>query len=368
MVTNFDYTIINKINDTSNTSSKIKRSADLVKNHRKNLDELIVIVSNLKGAVLSEKNTLESKIKKLYELIKTKLGNDLFLFNILIVTKFLQGYKYNGVETLDKSIKILFDTILAEIEVELKKVLLNYNLLPNLFYSINKLKEILNSTADTKVKDSDHTENIKILSYIYIHTILKNRYQSDFHKQLFIFERILAEHIADFKQRDKNKYMLKSLPEALTQDEPKSKIRSTIYVYFITYISELEQEVNSLSNKLKISQTSFFESSNKVNLLEKEVKEKDITIHQLTEQGIEKDETINKLQIEKTEICNRNEYELKTLKREFENLETDIVKELQDKLKLKLDDLSRFANGLQQNDGEFLKIYINKIHQVLETL
>lgn len=365
-VANFDYNIDNKSADNNQVKSKTNKPNNIANIHKENLNKLLAIVSKIKGAGVSEKNTRESKIIELYELVKTKLNNDLYLFNVHIVANFLQGYRSTEADKLDKSIKSLFDVILGE--VDLKKILPNYALQSNLFYDIERLKEIIKSTTSAKTSDAENTESIKTLSYIYIDTILKNRSQLDFYKQLFMVERVLAEHLADFKFKDRNKYLLKSLPEALSGNDPKSKIRSFIHLYFNTYINDLEQEVDSLSNKLSSSRSSVEELSSKVKQLTEQEKESDNTITQLAKQIKERDETITNLQEELTTTSNRLEYEVNKYEIQLQNLKSGLIERLQNNIQMELEGLTDVANGLPQNDGNILRMYITNIQQLLNTL
>lgn len=365
-VVNFDYNIDSTSSDDNQPQKKTKKSNSIAKIRKENLAKLLAIISNLKGAAVGEESTREFKIKALYELVKTKLNSDLYLFNIQIVAKFLQGYKSTEADKLDKSIISLFNVILEE--VELSKILPNYNLQSNLFYDEDKLKEIVKSAKSEKLNDEDNTKSTKTLSNIYLNTILKNRLQVDFYKQLFMVERVMAEHLAEFKQKDKSKYLLISLSEALSENDPKLKIRSCIYLYFTTYINELEEEVDSLSNKLSSSHISVEDLLSRVKSLTEQLKERDITLTQLTEQGNEKDETITNLQTELTTTSNRLEYEVNKYEIQLHNLKTGLIERLQSNIQMELDGLNDFANGLPQNDCDILRMYVTNIQQLLNTL
>jgi hypothetical protein len=366
-VQNFKYDADSKSVDKKQEQSKNKKPKSIEQIHKENLANLLKIINNLKGAVVSEENTRKTKIEELYKLVKTKLENDLYLFNVQIVADFLQGYKSAEENKFDKSIKALFDIVLLDVESKLKDFLPE-NLEINLFFDEDKLKEIIKSATTLKTKEQDNRESVKVLSSFYVYLVLKNRSRKDFDRQLFNIERILAEHLAEFEQKEQSKYLLKLLPEAFLDNNPKAKIRSFVHLYFTTHIAKLSKEVDSLTIKLSETRNSNATLSSQVRQLKEEGETKDNTIALLTEQGQEKDTKISNLQTELTELRNRFEYDVNRADRQNQDLRTSIITQLQNNLRIELNDLNEFANGLQQNDGQVLRMYITNIQQTLNTL
>ena len=370
-VANFEYSIDSKSADNNQEQSKSKKQNSLAQIHKENLAKLLATINKLKGSVVSEESSREPKIKELYDLLKTKLGNDLYLFNVNIVVKFLQGYKSTNADKLDKSIRVLVDAISADVDGELKNLLPDndYNLLTNLFNNETEpnILQIIKSAASEKTNDEGNTGSKKILSFIYTYVVLKNRSRSDFYKQLFIVERVLAEHLAEFEQEEPSKYLHKLLPEALLDSNPKAKIRSFVYLYFTNH-NELKKKVDSLTDKLSDSYSSVYKLSREKTQLTEQGKEKDITITQLTEQGKEKDNTITNLQAELTEKMNRLEYEVNKYEKQLYGLRIGLVSNIQRHTKIVLEDITVIASRLPQNEGDELHRWITDLKEYFDSL
>ena len=370
-VANFEYSIDSKSADNNQEQSKSKKQNSLAQIHKENLAKLLATINKLKGSVVSEESSREPKIKELYDLLKTKLGNDLYLFNVNIVVKFLQGYKSTNADKLDKSIRVLVDAISADVDGELKNLLPDndYNLLTNLFNNETEpnILQIIKSAASEKTNDEGNTGSKKILSFIYTYVVLKNRSRSDFYKQLFIVERVLAEHLAEFEQEEPSKYLHKLLPEALLDSNPKAKIRSFVYLYFTNH-NELKKKVDSLTDKLSDSYSSVYKLSREKTQLTEQGKEKDITITQLTEQGKEKYNTITNLQEELTEKMNRLEYEVNKYEKQLYGLRIGLVSNIQRHTKIVLEDITVIASRLPQNEGDELHRWITDLKEYFDSL
>lgn len=170
-VANFEYSIDSNSADKNQEQGKTKKPNSLAQIHKENFAKLLATINKLKGAVVSEESSRELKIKELYELLKTKLGNDLYLFNVNIVVKFLQGYKSINADKLDRSIKVLFDVISTDVDGELKNLLpdTDYNLITNLFLNETEpnILQIIKSATGAKTINEDNTGSKKILSFIY---------------------------------------------------------------------------------------------------------------------------------------------------------------------------------------------------------
>ena len=261
----------------------------------------------------------------------------------------------------------MFELSLIDIENALKDFLPS-NLDTRLFCEEDKLKEILKSITESSTDRPGFKNHVNILSYFYVYLVLKNRARSDFYRQLFRLELIFAEHIAAFEHKEKNKYLLKLLPETFMDSNPKAKVRSFVYLYFTTHIGELTKEVDRLDLKLNEIRNVKDYLSIQLKQVTQEVQTKDYTIAQLTEQGEEKDFKIIKLQEELKALCDRFDYEITRADRQNQELSADIITQVKNSLGLELNELKVFANGLPQGDSEVLRMYVTNIEQYLNTL
>jgi hypothetical protein len=367
MVQDFNYDIDNSSMNKKPEQTKNKKPKSSEQIQKDNLFILLKKITRLKGSIETEKSSRETKIKKLYELLKIKLGVDLYLFNVLVVADFLQGYKSTEENKLDKSIKILFDIILLDIEYELKD-LLPSNLDINLFNDEDNIKEIVKSVTPSINEKEDNKNYITKLSNFYVYLVLKNRSRDDFYRQLFKIELLLLENIAAFNYEEKNEFLLKLLSKTFTDSNPKNKARTFVYLHFTTYIEELIKEVNSLSQRLSESHSTNAILTSQVRQIKEIVKTKDITIEQLTVHGHEKDTNIENLKIELKDIQNRYVYDVNKFEKQIQEFRANIIMQLQNNLRIELNDLNDFANGLQKGDGEILKMYVTNIQQSLNSL
>jgi len=370
-VANFEYSYESKEANKNQEQSKTKKPKSLAQIHKENLSKLLFTMNKLKGAVVRDESSRETKIQELFDLLKTKLGNDLYLFNINIVVKFLQEYKITNTDKFDKSIKFLFDAIFTDIDSELKKLLPenDYKLLTDLFNDETdfKILQIINSSPLAKTNNEGTLGSEKYISLIYLYVVLKNRSRSDFYKKLFIVERVMAEHLAEFEPEEPNKYLLKLLPDTLLDSNIKAKIRSFVYLYFTSH-NDLKRNVDSLYNKLSVCHSSIDNLSKEVKQLTEQGKDKDNTITQLTKQGKEKDNTIANMQTELIQTKNYLEYEENKCIKQLQGLKTGLIERLQKDIQMELDGINAIARRLPHDESVKLSRYITNITELLNTL
>lgn len=363
----FNYNVDIGPTDEEQELHEKKKPKSLEQIRKENLTKLLEIVSELNVAVEANKSSIVTKIKQLHELLQAKLGEDLHLFYLQVVARFLHGYKRTEDIKLELSINHLFDLFLIDIENSLKDFLPT-NLNTRLFFEEDKLKEILESIAEPTTGRPVIKNHLIILSNFYIYLVLKNRAHSDFYRQLFKLELIFAEHIASFEPKERNKYLLKFLPETFIDSNPKAKVRSFVYLYFTTHIVELTEEVHRLDFKLNEIRNARNSLSIQVKQLTQEVQIKDSIIAQLSEQGKEKDSIIIKIQEELKASRDRFNYEITVADRQRQEIKTNIVTMVENGLRLELDELKVFADCLSQGDSELLRMYVTNIEQFLNTL
>jgi hypothetical protein len=196
LVSKLDYCIDIKNKDLNPEESKIKKTKNVEQIKKENIALLSEYLFKLKDISLNQDESRVTKINELYDLLKTKLGNDLYLLNISIVVKILHGNLNINTNLLNPSFKILLDMILTDVDTELKNLLSNvdYTLLTDLLNHETEpsLLQIINSDQINKTKEEDTHEARKNLSLIYLFIILKNYSRKNFNQELFIIERSLA--------------------------------------------------------------------------------------------------------------------------------------------------------------------------------
>ena len=366
-VQDFNYNVDPTSIDKEQKESKKKGIKNLGQIRKENISKLLEIISKLNGAVESEKSSREAKIKNLYQLLRDKLGDDLYLFNVQLVAYFLQGFKRIQDIKLDVCIKNLFDIILLDIESQIIEFLPSKSE-TSLFFDVDKLKELLRFHAVSN-NESHLSNNINfILLKFYVYLVLKNFTHSDFYRQLFKIELIFVEHISEFEQKEKNKYLLKLLPDSFLDSNPKAKVRSIVHFYFTSQIIELSGDLGTLTRKLSEIRIDNIALASQVKQLSEEGQVKDNSIVQLTKEGYEKDTNLIKLQGELKALSDRFDYEVNRADRQNQDLRSHIITQVQNNLRIELNDLNEFAKGLPPGESEILKMYLVNIKQVLNIL
>lgn len=366
-VQDFNYNVDPTSIDKEQKESKKKGNKNLGQIRKENISKLLEIISKLNGAVESEKSSRDAKIKNLYQLLRDKLGDDLYLFNVQLVAYFLQGFKRIQDIKLDVCIKNFFDIILLDIESQIIEFLPSKSE-TSLFFDVDKLKELLRFHAVSN-NESHLSNNINfVLSKFYVYLVLKNFTHSDFYRQLFKIELIFIEHISEFEQKEINKYLLKLLPDTFLDSNPKAKVRSIVHFYFTSQIIELSGDLGTLTRKLSEIRIDNITLASQVKQLSEEGQVKDNSIVQLTKEGHEKDTNLIKLQGELKALSDRFDYEVNRADRQNQDLRSHIITQVQNNLRIELNDLNEFANGLPPGESEILKMYLVNIKQALNIL
>jgi hypothetical protein len=371
-VSKLDYCIDIKNKDLNPEESKIKKTKNVEQIKKENIALLSEYLFKLKDISLNQDESRVTKIKELYDLLKTKLGNDSYLLNISIVVKILHGNLNINTNLLNPSFKILLDIILTDVDTELKNLLSNvdYTLLTDLLNHETEpsLLQIINSDQINKTKEENTHEVKKNLSLIYLFIILKNYSRKNFQQELFIIELALAEHFIDVEKKDLSNYLLKILPEAMLDNNYKTKIKSIIHLYLIDNNNHLKKTVDRLADKVDQYSISALKLSDELKELKEEGKIKDHQISQLTQDGIEKANEINNLQVSLTQKTDRLEYEVNLYQKQLDELEAEIISTLNRDLRLEIDSLTAIANRLEPSSSESLNMSIANIKQILNTL
>jgi hypothetical protein len=363
----FNYIIDNTTTDKEQTESKNKRTKNLGQIRNEAISKLLEIIIKLDTSVETERNTRETKIKSLFHILRDKLGDDLYLFNVRIVAYYLQGFERIEDIKLNSSIKCLFDVLLIDIESQLNE-LIPLKSETNLFFDEDKLKELLHFYRFQNTDSRPSQDNIFALSKLYVYLVLKNFMHHDFYNQLFKVDLSFAEHIAEFEPKQKNKYLLRLLSDMLLDANPRSKARSFVHLYFTNRILDLASEVDILTLKLGELRNTNFALTYQVKQQAEEGHNKDITIHQLTEEVQDKDSIIVKLESELKVLGDRFDYEINRADRQNQDLRSHIISRLKNDLLIELNDLIEFANGLPISESDILKMYVNNIKQTLNNL
>ena len=372
MVAKFEYSIDSKAEDKKLDQKKATKTKNVEQIQKENLAALLLTVIKLKDAVVSRDESRLSKIKEIYELLKIKLGNELYLLNLNIVVKFLQGYKNPSDNQLNPSIQILFDFLLKDIDGDLKNLLSedSYSLLVDLVNIDTEpnFLQIVKSVVSEKANDDDIDVSKKILSLIYIYFVLTSLSRADFYKELLIVERVLAEHFTESESKETNIYLLKLLPEALIDNSPEKKIRSFVHLYLSAHNHELKKELVYLNENLDYYRSFSNKLSDKVQQLNEQIDEKDKTIYQLIQERIEKDNSITNLLAELTETNNRLEYEVNKYEKQIQGLKNGLFSNIQRHTKIIMDDITIIASRLPQNEGNELRSWIDNLKEYFESL
>lgn len=369
-VASYEYSDEIKTTGKYSDQGKTTKPDSIALMHKDKLLKLLIIINKLKGAVLTDESSLQIKINELFQLLKNKLGNDLYLFSIGAIVKFLPPIKGTSAKKLDRSIETLFGEILTDVELELRNKLSNgeFIVLENVFVNDTEsnLLQIIQSIESEKAIDNNAARS-KNISLIYIYVVLKNRNRSDFYKHLLTVERVLAECLADLAPEEESKYLHNILPDTLLDSNPKTKIRSFVYLYCASY-NQLKQRVDFLSDKLKESRNHASILSGQVQQLTEQGKEKDRIISELKQLAEEKDETINKQQIKINERDGLLQYEINKYETQLKGLKNGLTSKFRRLTQTELEGITAISETLPQEQSTRLNLYILKINQILDTL
>lgn len=349
--------------------SKDTRESNVVNPIRKkDIDKFVEIFSHIEQLPVTEKNAGESKINDIYNLVKTKVGDSIYQFNLKIAIKTLQEFKKIKPEKLSSAIEELLNVILKNIEEELRSLLSqkDYDLLSNLCDDKTKsnLLQIIDSGI-IKNKENDEINKI-FLSNLYTYIIIRYKNRKDFLSQLSLIENGFIEYLADYKLEKNKKHLLKLLPEALLEKDTKTKIISFAHIYMANFISDLEPKLESVTKRLEASHNEYNKLNKKANELTNEVSQKKEQINELTKREEESGRKIDELEKELTETKKLLEFEVNKSKRQLDGLKSGIIKGLKKQMEMELDDLRDFANDLPKENKNDLKMYIENIEQILK--
>lgn len=359
--------IVVKLNDLqlvkSKSSSKIDSNKNKPKTNTLSRKDIAVKVYDILEELENVVGKDEEKIKDLYNRLKAKLGEDIYIVNIGIVSNFLKDEK--NAKRLNKTIMLLFDNIRIDIEVLLKNFLSenDFKILEDItgYETESELTQLINSILGT----TENKDKINRLAYIYLYLLVKNYAKNYFRKQLFEIEVVLMEFLADFKKLEKNKYLLKNLPESFLSDNPEERIRNSAHLYFLDQNKELKESVRSLTIRLEDSNELRDKLSDDVRQLIKDGSEKDELISNL-EKGVEdKIGEITSLKEELETAKGRHTFEINKLERLLQNFRTQFKTNINKKLKNELEDIAIIANRLDNQNSTSLKMALKNINQLL---
>lgn len=345
-VLNFDYnTSIGKNISISNKVSKLEK-----------------IVSKINSKTINNEKEQKDSIKELLEVLQKKLGSDFYLFSVGFITSFLR--EQNSINDL---VKILFNNIQDEIKTELDKVLsgTDYSLASNIFNGDEEknIQELINVIYKSDIDNSQRN-----LANLYVYILLKYRTRKDFNKITYTIEYVFVEYFSSFVEKEKSDYVLNDFPNALLDKNPKNKIKSFAHLFLKSDITELTKNLNSVRQNLNESRDENSNLRSDLNALELEINEKILLVSSLREQIKSKNEMITSLEQKLQLETNRLEFEGNMYDNQIQDLRTAIVTGLQNDLALELNSLNDFSNGLQQNDSEILRMFIDNINQKLNNL
>jgi hypothetical protein len=371
-VSKLDYCIDLNKKELNPEQSKIKKSKNVEQIKKENIELLSQYLFKLKDIFLNQDESRVTKIEELYDLLKTKLGNDLYLLCISIIVKILQENSNTNTKALNPSFKILLDLILKDVDAELKILLSSvyYDLLSDLLNHETEptLLQIINSIHINKTEEAHIHGPQKILSLIYLFIILKNYSRKNFYQELFIIELVLAVHLIGFEKNAPCNYLLKILPEAMLDYNYKTKIKSFIYLYLLDNNNDLKRTVDRLANNVEHYTSSTLKLSDELKELKGQEKIKDDKIDQLTQDMIEKDNEISNLQAMLNQKSDRLEYEVNLYKKQLEGLKAGITSKINRHLRLEIDNITAIATKLEPSFNESLSVSIANINQILNAL
>lgn len=364
-VKSFEYEMDKSSVDGINNSKKTKEQVK-----KENLELLLKRVSKINKVAVEDKEYFKGEINDLFKILKSKLGNDLYLLNLRLLKNFLKGNKPSTFDTLNTSIQVLFDVILDDVNKVLQNQLSDSSLrfLANLFNDSNielNLSKIIR--ADLEGANS-RIENLRIIANLYIFLVLKNRTTSDYLGKIFIVECVLSEYILDFKSLEKSKYLHKILPEALIDSNPQSKIESSIHFYLNEKNTKLKEELELKVDQIKHTWLTVSRISQEKSQLEIEGKEKNEKLQQLNVEVKEKDKQIGQLSHELSETNLSLNHEINDLKRQMDSLKKGVKLKIIKGTKTALDDMEFIASELSDNHSEQLNDWIKYLRDFFNSL
>lgn len=178
----------------------------------------------------------------------------------------------------------------------------------------------------------------------------------------------MSEFILDLESKEYNKFLLKSLPEALLDNNPKAKAKSILLSHLQRHNLYLQQKVMSLENNLEETRLSLTSLSENLKALKRKSLENDKTIELINTQSVEKDQKIQNLESELSKSNILLDYKTNDNERQIQGVRTEIVTKVKRHTKIVLDDLIHIANEIPSNEGDELKLWVENLKTFFDQL
>jgi hypothetical protein len=386
----FEYNVDRSIIDDNQEDGEIKRPSSIEQTQKRNLEELLKSLTQIKylpvkvqsnsgelskdeSIIVDDQELFKNKVKDLYSLLKSKLGNDLYLLNVKLLIKFFDGYENTGVDKFDTPTKYLLDEILAEVKNSLISTLTEYSFksLANLFNGSNieqNLSVIIRSVLEEKKKNKENENRLIVLSNLYIFLVLTNRLSNGYIEKIFEVESVMGEYIFEAQVPSKSKYLHKKFPEALLNKDPKGKIKSSIHLYRGVRNKDLKDQVQTLENQITETRRTLSQQAKELENLKESTKDKDNRIEQLEQDGIVKDNEIENLNEELKNKSDRLDFEVNKHQRQYSHLRNGLISGIQKRTQRAFDDLTVLAGRLPQDEGEELRDWVRDLKIYFDSL
>ena len=386
----FEYDVDGSVIDDKQEEGEIKSSRSIAQIQKRNLEELFKSLSNIKNVpvkvqtnsgdlskdesiIVDDQELFKNKVKDLYSLLKSKLGNDLYLLNVKLLIKFFDGYENTGVDKFDTPTKYLLDEILAEVKNSLISTLTEYSFksLSNLFNGSNieqNLSVIIRSVLEEKKKNKENENRLIVLSNLYIFLVLTNRLSNGYIEKIFEVESVMSEYISEAQVPIKSKYLHKKFPEALLNKDPKGKIKSSIHLYRGVRNKDLKDQVQTLENQITETRRTLSQQAKELENIKESTKDKDNRIEQLEQEGTDKDNEIENLNEELKTKSERLEYEVNMRQKQLSQLRNGLVSKIQRKTQRTFKALNVLAGRLPENQGKDLSYWIQELKKQFDSI
>lgn len=370
-ISRFEFDKENSKSDTEEIKEKKPKTLEQIQ--RENLLELLNSVEKLEKCFLNVGDDQSKKIEELNDLIKEKLGDKKYILDLRLALKFINENKNKNPISTNKIFKNLIDLIARYIDAKMKDFfsVSDYEVLSELSNEEtieSDLIHLINFVYNTdKKQDKSQTSTI-ILSQLYTFVILKHYKRFDFKDIIFTFERLLCEKIAELDSTDRNKFLLKSLPDALLDNNPKTKSRTALNQYLINHNKDLKNEIIIKSQRLEEKIALENEMLTELNQLREREINNNVILDDLKRKIAEKDAQLKDLDNDLRQKSDLLEFETNIYENQLQDLKSGIVSRLQRDIQMELDGMTSISNKIGEESGQNLRMYITNITQLLNSL
>lgn len=306
----------------------------------------------------------EKKSRVVYESLKSKCENELYLFDLLLLSKCVKSKNNEFSFEMSKQIKLFFEIQLSDL-IQYLSNRLNQELNEDIFNEIDSFYDIINSSL---IVNQIQYDKYRIIAYIYIFYILSNYKKANFQFHVQEIEAALLKLIL-FENNEKNtNKVIKRFYDVLISKNPKNQSQINLCHYFLEKVCFLEKE-NQIQAKRESEYLRKIDSLNReITELSLEISNNQELINAQKNTILEFETNIENLLNENKTISNRLLFEANRFEQNLRVQRDSLVGDISRKINFELNELLIFSGRLSPNHEQSLKVSIEEIKRVVSNL